>query len=151
MTEEKKSKIRKRIVTILVCMIGIFVAYLIYGIAAKNLNTTIFNILMILLLAANVVLCDIAEPYLTGEFTGISAYRKDAYKKFLLWDIAATAGILALVMTIAGGSMPLLAIVGLMLFSTGTKKKRTYQDVFLGKVTEEGVEAAKIAAEAEEE
>lgn len=150
MTEEKKNKIRKRIFAIQMCFVGLFAGYLIYGIVSKHLNTAVFNGLMILMLVMSILLCDIVQPYLTEEFENFTPYRKEAYGKFLLWDIGAMAGILALVMTIAGGSMPLVAIIGLMLFSTGTKKKRTYYDAFIGRITEESVEAAKLAAAEEE-
>ena len=79
-------------------------------------------------------------------------FRKDAYKKYLMWDVASMAGLLFFVLNFSQeGSMMLY--IGLVLYFIGSKQKRPYQSAYLGDVTKEDVEAAKAAVvdvEAEE-
>ena len=71
-------------------------------------------------------------------------FRKDAYKKYLMWDVASMAGLLFFVLNFSQeGSMMLY--IGLVLYFIGSKQKRPYQSAYLGDVTKEDVEAAKAA------
>ena len=150
MSEEKKSQIRKTISVIEVILAGIMIGYLIYGVATKNLNTTWNNIIAIAVVIACVVLNDFVEPYLTEVFVNIDEFRKEAYKKYLLWDIASMAGLLFFVLSFAEeGSM--MAYLGLALYFVGSKQKRPYQSAYIGDVTKDDVEAAKNAEEIIEE
>ena len=144
MTEEKKSQIRKTISVIEVVLAGIMIGYLVYGVAAKNLNTMLNNIIAIGVVAACVVLNDFVEPYLTEVFVNMDDFRKEAYKKYLFWDIASMAGILVFVLKFAEESS-FAAYLGLALYFVGSKQKRPYQSAYLGDVTKEDVEAAKEA------
>ena len=148
MTEEKKSKIRKTITGIQLALAAVLVVYLIYGIAAKNSNPLIFNSLAIFVVTAYVVLNDFVEPYLTEAFKVMDEFRKEAYKKYLLWDIASMAGLLFFVLNFSQeGSMMLY--IGLVLYFIGSKQKGPYRAAYLGDVTKEDVEAAKAAADEE--
>ena len=144
MTEEKKSQIRKIITMVELILAAILVAYLVYGIATKNSNEMIFNALAIFVVVTYVVLNDLVEPYLTEVFVNMDDFRKDAYKKYLMWDVASMAGLLFFVLNFSQeGSMMLY--IGLVLYFIGSKQKRPYQSAYLGDVTKEDVEAAKAA------
>ena len=144
MTEEKKSQIRKTITMVELILAAILVVYLVYGIATKNSNELIFNALAIFVVVAYVVLNDLVEPYLTEVFLNMDDFRKDAYKKYLMWDVASMAGLLFFVLNFSQeGSMMLY--IGLVLYFIGSKQKRPYQSAYLGDVTKEDVEAAKVA------
>ena len=144
MTEEKKSQIRKTITMVELILAAILVVYLVYGIATKNSNELIFNALAIFVVVAYVVLNDLVEPYLTEVFLNMDDFRKDAYKKYLMWDVASMAGLLFFVLNFSQeGSMMLY--IGLVLYFIGSKQKRPYQSAYLGDVTKEDVEAAKAA------
>lgn len=145
MTEEKKSQIRKTISVIEVVLAGIMIGYLIYGVATKNLNTTWNNIIAVGVVVACVVLNDFVEPYLTEVFVNMDDFRKEAYKKYLLWDIASMAGLLFFVLNFAQEGS-LMVYLGLALYFVGSKQKRPYQGAYLGDVTKEDVDAAKEAA-----
>ena len=152
MTEEKKSQIRKSIAAIEIGLAAALVLYVIYGIVTKSSNAVIFNALAVFVVAAYVVLNDFAEPYLTEVFVNMDEFRKGAYKKYLLWDVASMAGLLFFVLNFAEeGNM--MTYIGLGLYFVGSKQKRPYQSAYLGNVTKEDVEAAKAAVgiEAEEE
>ena len=144
MTEEKKSQIRKTITIVELILAAILVVYLVYGIATKNSNEMIFNALAIFVVVTYVVLNDLVEPYLTEVFVNMDDFRKDAYKKYLMWDVASMAGLLFFVLNFSQeGSMMLY--IGLVLYFIGSKQKRPYQSAYLGDVTKEDVEAAKAA------
>ncbi len=144
MTEEKKSQIRKTITVVELILAAILVVYLVYGIATKNSNELIFNALAIFVVVAYVILNDLVEPYLTEVFVNMDDFRKDAYKKYLMWDVASMAGLLFFVLNFSQeGSMMLY--IGLVLYFIGSKQKRPYQSAYLGDVTKEDVEAAKAA------
>ena len=144
MTEEKKSQIRKTITMVELILAAILVVYLVYGIATKNSNEMIFNALAIFVVVTYVVLNDLVEPYLTEVFLNMDDFRKDAYKKYLMWDVASMAGLLFFVLNFSQeGSMMLY--IGLVLYFIGSKQKRPYQSAYLGDVTKEDVEAAKAA------
>ena len=144
MTEEKKSQIRKTITMVELILAAILVVYLVYGIATKNSNEMIFNALAIFVVVAYVILNDLVEPYLTEVFVNMDDFRKDAYKKYLMWDVASMAGLLFFVLNFSQeGSMMLY--IGLVLYFIGSKQKRPYQSAYLGDVTKEDVEAAKAA------
>ena len=144
MTEEKKSQIRKIITMVELILAAILVVYLVYGIATKNSNELIFNALALFVVVAYVVLNDLVEPYLTEVFLNMDDFRKDAYKKYLMWDVASMAGLLFFVLNFSQeGSMMLY--IGLVLYFIGSKQKRPYQSAYLGDVTKEDVEAAKAA------
>ena len=144
MTEEKKSQIRKTITIVELILAAILVVYLVYGIATKNSNELIFNVLAIFFVVAYVILNDLVEPYLTEVFVNMDDFRKDAYKKYLMWDVASMAGLLFFVLNFSQeGSMMLY--IGLVLYFIGSKQKRPYQSAYLGDVTKEDVEAAKAA------
>lgn len=144
MTEEKKSQIRKTITMVELILAAILVVYLVYGIATKNSNELIFNALAIFVVVAYVILNDLVEPYLTEVFVNMDDFRKDAYKKYLMWDVASMAGLLFFVLNFSQeGSMMLY--IGLVLYFIGSKQKRPYQSAYLGDVTKEDVETAKAA------
>ena len=144
MTEEQKSQIRKTITIVEMILAAILVVYLVYGIATKNSNELIFNALAIFVVVAYVILNDLVEPYLTEVFVNMDDFRKDAYKKYLMWDVASMAGLLFFVLNFSQeGSMMLY--IGLVLYFIGSKQKRPYQSAYLGDVTKEDVEAAKAA------
>ena len=144
MTEEKKSQIRKTITIVELILAAILVVYLVYGIATKNSNELIFNVLAIFVVVAYVILNDLVEPYLTEVFVNMDDFRKAAYKKYLMWDVASMAGLLFFVLNFSQeGSMMLY--IGLVLYFIGSKQKRPYQSAYLGDVTKEDVEAAKAA------
>ena len=144
MTEEKKSQIRKTITIVELILAAILVVYLVYGIVTKNSNELIFNVLAIFVVVAYVILNDLVEPYLTEVFVNMDDFRKDAYKKYLMWDVASMAGLLFFVLNFSQeGSMMLY--IGLVLYFIGSKQKRPYQSAYLGDVTKEDVEAAKAA------
>ncbi|MBQ8856700.1 MAG: hypothetical protein IJ024_01000 [Lachnospiraceae bacterium] len=144
MTEEKKSQIRKTISVIEVVLAAVMVGYLIYGIATKNLNTTLNNIIAIVVVVTCVVLNDLVEPYLTEVFVNMDDFRREAYGKYVLWDVASMAGLLVFVLNFAAESS-MTAYIGLALYFIGSKQKRSYQGAYLGDVTKEDVEAAKAA------
>ena len=148
MTEEKKSQIRKRISVIEVALAAARVLYVAYGIITKNSNPVIFNGLAIFVVVAYLILNDILEPYLTEVFVNMDDFKKEAYKKYLLWDVASMVGLLFFVLNFAEeGNM--MIYIGLALYFVGSKQKRTYHGANLGDVTKEDVEAAKAAADAE--
>ena len=106
MTEQKKSQIRKTVSVIEVVLAAVMIGYLVYGIATKNLNTTISNVLAIAVVVTCVVLNDFVEPYLTEVFVNMDDFKKEAYKKYVLWDVASMAGLLFFVLNFAQeGSM----------------------------------------------
>ena len=149
MSEEKKSQIRKRVTAVEIALAAALVIYVIYGIVTKSSNNTIFNALAIFVVVAYVVLNDLVEPYLTEVFVNMNDFRKDAYKKYLMWDVASMAGLLFFVLNFSQDGS-LMLYIGLVLYFVGSKQKRPYMSAYLGDVTEEDVEAAK-AAVAEEE
>ena len=149
MSEEKKSQIRKRVTAVEIALAAALVIYVIYGIVTKSSNNTIFNALSIFIVAAYVVLNDFVEPYLTEVFVNMNDFRKDSYKKYLMWDVASMAGLLLFVLNFSqDGSMMLY--IGLAMYFVGSKQKRPYMSAYLGDVTEEDVEAAKAAVSDEE-
>ena len=144
MTEEKKSQIRKTITMVELILAAILVVYLVYGIATKNSNELIFNVLAIFVVVAYVILNDLVEPYLTEVFVNMDDFRKDAYKKYLMWDVASMAGLLFFVLNFSQ-EVSMMLYIGLVLYFIGSKQKRPYQSAYLGDVTKEDVEAAKAA------
>lgn len=149
MSEEKKSQIRKKVTAVEIALAAVLVIYVIYGIVTKSSNNTIFNALAIFIVAAYVVLNDFVEPYLTEVFVNMNDFRKDSYKKYLMWDVASMAGLLLFVLNFSqDGSMMLY--IGLAMYFVGSKQKRPYMSAYLGDVTEEDVEAAKAAVSEEE-
>ena len=149
MSEEKKSQIRKRVTAVEIALAAALVIYVIYGIVTKSSNNMIFNALAIFVVVAYVVLNDFVEPYLTEVFANMNDFRKDSYKKYLMWDVASMAGLLFFVLNFSQDGS-LMLYIGLVLYFVGSKQKRPYMSAYLGDVTEEDVEAAK-AAVAEEE
>lgn len=149
MSEEKKSQIRKRVTAVEIALAAALVIYVIYGIVTKSSNNMVFNALAIFVVAAYVVLNDFVEPYLTEVFANMNDFRKDSYKKYLMWDVASMAGLLFFVLNFSQDGS-LMLYIGLVLYFVGSKQKRPYMSAYLGDVTEEDVEAAK-AAVAEEE
>lgn len=147
MTEEKKSRIRKYITFAEIFMAMLLVGYLVYGLVTKNSNQLIFNILAVALVLTCVILNDIAEPYLTECFAAMDEFRREAYKKYVLWDVASMAGLLFFVLNFTENSTVFI-YGGLLLYFVGSKQKHPYRSVFLGDVTKEDVEAAKQAADA---
>ncbi len=146
MTKEKKAQIRKTITIIEVVLLAVMVGYLVYGLITKNNNPTIFNILAVTVVVGYLVLNDIVEPYLTEVFKDMDSFRKDAYKKYVLWDVVSMAGLVYFVLNFTQeGNM--LIYAGVLAYFLGSKKKRTYQGAYLGTVTKDDVEAAKVAAE----
>ena len=146
MTEEKKSQIRRRITAVEIALAAVLVIYLIYGIAAKNTNTVVFYGLAVFVVVTYVVLNDFIEPYLTEVFVDMDEFRKDAYKKYTMWDIASMAGLLFFVLNFSEeGNM--LIYAGLVLYFIGSKQKNVYRSAYLGDVTKEDVEAAKTAVD----
>ena len=144
MTEEKKSQIRKRITAIEIALAAVLLIYLVYGIATKSSNQMIFSVLAIVVVVSYVVLNDIVEPYLTEVFVNMDTFRKDAYTKYVLWDVASMAGLLFFVLNFSEvGNM--MIYIGLVLYFIGSKQKRTYQGAYQGDVTKADVEAAKAA------
>ena len=149
MSEEKKSQIRKRVTAVEIALAAALVIYVIYGIVTKSSNNMVFNALAIFVVVAYVVLNDFVEPYLTEVFANMNDFRKDSYKKYLMWDVASMAGLLFFVLNFSQDGS-LMLYIGLVLYFVGSKQKRPYMSAYLGDVTEEDVEAAK-AAVAEEE
>lgn len=145
MTEEKKSQIRKKITAVEIVFAALLFIYLIYGIVTKNTNMTLFNGLAIFVVVAYVVLNDFVEPYLTEVFLNMDEFRKEAYKKYMLWDVASMAGLLFFVLNFTEeGNM--MIYIGLVLYFIGSKQKNVYRSAYQGDVTKEDVEAAKAAA-----
>jgi len=144
MTEEKKAQIRKRVTAAEIALAAVLVLYVVYGIVTKSSNIVIFNALAIFVVVTYVVLNDLVEPYLTEVFVNMDDFRKDAYKKYLMWDVASMAGLLFFVLNFSQeGNM--MIYVGLALYFVGSKQKRPYHGAYLGRVTKEDVEAAKAA------
>ena len=144
MTPEKKAQIRKRITIIEIALMAVLLAYLGYGIATKTTDQPMFNALAIFVIAAYLILNDFVEPYLTKMIAEMDSFRKEAYKKYVLWDIASMGGVLLFVLNFSkvGSAM---TYVGLGLYFIGNKQKNAYRPAYLGKVTKEDVEAAKKA------
>ena len=146
MTEEKKAGIRKKILIAQLGIAAILIGYLVYGLVTKNTNPLVFNILAVVLVGAFVILNDLVEPYLTEVFEGMDEFRKNAYRNYVLWDVASMAGLLFFVTQFTETSN-MMIYLGLVVYFIGSKKKRTYQSAAMGKLTKEDVEAAKAAAE----
>lgn len=145
MTEEKKSQIKKRITFLEILLAAVLLLYLVYGIVTKNSNQLLFNVLAAVVIVGYVALNDFAEPYFTEVFVNMNEFAREAYKKYLLWDIVSMAGLLLFVLTFTeDGSV--MVYLGLVVYFIGTKQKRPYQSAYLGDVTEEDVEAAKLSA-----
>lgn len=142
MTEEKKGQIRKGIAAVEIALAAILLIYLVYGIATKNSNQLIFNILATVLVVVSLVLNDIVEPYLTKEFQEMDSFRREAYKKYVLWDAASWAGLLIFVLTF-GSEDSTFMIVGVGAYVIATRQKREYRAAYMGEVTKADVEAAK--------
>ena len=148
MTEEKKAQIRKKITIAEFALMAVMIGYLVYGLATKNSNPTVFSIIAIAVVIGYLILSDVVEPYLTEVFKDMNDFRKDAYKKYVLWDVVSMAGLVYFVLNFTDdGNM--LIYAGLLAYLMGSKKKRTYQGAYKGDVTQEDVEAAKAAADAE--
>lgn len=144
MTEEKKTQIRKRITAIEIALAVALVLYVVYGIVTKSSNPVIFNALAILVVVSYVALNDFVEPYFTEVFKDMDEFRKEAYKKYLMWDVASMAGLLFFVLNFSQeGNMG--TYIGIALYFIGSKQKRPYQSAYLGRVTKADVEAAKAA------
>ena len=144
MTKEKKAQIKKGITIAETVLLGILVAYLAYGIITKTTNQSLFTVIAIGVIAGYLILNDFVEPYLTKTFEEMDSFRKEAYKKYVLWDVASMAGVLLFVLNFSNvGST--MTYVGLALYFIGGKQKNAYRPAYLGKVTKEDVEAAKRA------
>jgi magnesium-transporting ATPase (P-type) len=126
MSEIKKKQIRKGIAAVEIALAAVLVIYLIYGVVTKNSNQLIFNILATILVAAAVVLNDIVEPYLTKVFEEMDEFRKEAYKKYVLWDAASWAGLLIFVFTF-GSEDSSFMIISVVLYVIATRQKREYK------------------------
>jgi hypothetical protein len=144
MSETKKKQIRKGIAAVEIALAAVLVIYLIYGVVTKNSNQLIFNILATILVAAAVVLNDIVEPYLTKVFEEMDEFRKEAYKKYVLWDAASWAGLLIFVFTF-GSEDSSFMIISVVLYVIATRQKREYKAVAFGEITKKDVEFAKAA------
>ena len=145
MSETKKKQIRNRITAVEAVLATVLLGYLVYGIVTKNSNQLIFNILAVILVVSSVVLNDIVEPHLTKVLEGMDELRKEAYKKYVLWDAASWAGLLLFLFTFGSDDSSFM-IVSVLIYVVATKQKRAYKDVAFGEVTKADVEAAKAAA-----
>lgn len=145
MTEEKKGQIKRGIAAVEIVLAAILLIYLIYGIATKNSNQMIFNILATILVVVALILNDIVEPYLTKTFEEMDEFRKEAYKKYALWDAASWAGLLIFVLTF-GSEDSTFMIVGVGIYVIANRQKREHRAAYMGEVTKADVEAAKAAA-----
>lgn len=149
MTEEKKEKIRNVTAVVMVGCALIMFGYLIYGIVTKNLDTKILNGLAFFLIGITIVLGDIAEPYLTGVFAEMDAYRSKAYGTYMLWEVLSMAGLLCFVLNFGKEEMGMFPVLAIGVYFIGSKKKRSFEAVYRGKISKKDVEAAKTAAEEE--
>ena len=145
MTEEKKAKVKKIILAIEILFAVILTGYIVLGIVTKETNQTVFNILAVGFVVSFFLLNDVAEPYFTKVFENMDDFRKEAYKKYLFWDLSAMAGLLLFVFNVTNTESSTMFIAGAFLYFIGSKNKRNYQDAYLGRVTKEDVEAAKAA------
>ncbi len=142
MTEQKKAKIQKSIIGIEIALALLLLVYLIYGAVTQSANQTIFNGLSIALVVVAVVLNDFVEPYLLKRFDEMDDFAKEAYKKYVLWDVAGWVGLLIFLLTFMGSDSTFM-LLGAGLYFIGTRQKRQYRGAFMGTVTKEDVEAAK--------
>lgn len=149
MTEEKKGQIKKRIIVVEAVLATVLLIYLAYGIVTKNSNQMVFNVLATILVMTAVVLNDIVEPYLTKMFEEMDDFRKEAYKKYALWDAASWAGLLLFVFTFGADDSTFL-IIGVGLYVIASRQKREYRDAYLGNITKADVDAAKAVVDAVE-
>lgn len=144
MTEEKKSAIRKRIALAELLLAAVLLGYLVYGLVTKNSDQTVFRVMAVILVAVCVVLNDLVEPYLTEVFVNMDSFRKNAYRNYVLCDVASMAGILVFALTFSEeGSM--IPFIGLLIYFVGNKQKQNCRGAYLGEVTKDDVEAAKAA------
>ena len=144
MTETKKKQIRNRITAVEAVLAMVLLGYLVYGIVTKNSNQLIFNILAVILVVSSVVLNDVVEPHLTKVFERMDELRKEAYKKYVLWDAASWAGLLLFLFTFGSDDSSFM-IVSVLIYVVATRQKREYKEVAFGEVTKADVEAAKTA------
>ena len=144
MTETKKKQIRKGIAAVEIALAVILVIYLVYGIVTKNSNQMIFYVLATVLVVVAVVLNDIVEPYLIKVFEEMDEFRKESYKKYVLWDVASWAGLLIFVFTF-GSEESSFMLISVVLYVIASRQKRDYKAAAFGEVTREDVDFAKAA------
>lgn len=142
MTEEKKKSIRKKIMVTEIVSAVLLSAYLVYEAAIKNSGQLPFRIFAVLLIGGYVFFNDFLEPYLTKMFEEMNEFRKEAYKKYVLWELLSMGGLLAFALTFTAETS-MGTYLGAAAYILGLKQKRTYLGAYRGEVTEADVEAAK--------
>ncbi|MDO4343629.1 MAG: hypothetical protein Q4C50_02380 [Eubacteriales bacterium] len=129
------------------------VAVMIYGTFKKTITNSQSNGLIGVSLFLYWFLADVAEPFLMKRLDGISAERKSAYLKYILFDFIGLAGIayFLLGMGNAGNS----SLIGAVIYVVTVRLKRDNQDIFYGikKAQEEetGAEEADVEPESSPE
>lgn len=149
MTEEKKSKIRKTIQGIEIGLAVILLLYVLIGNAIGNVNAKLFYIVAVGLVLLMLLFNDVVEPQMTHVFENMDSYRKTAFLKYVLWDVASWAGLLYFALKF-GEEGNVLVYAGIILYAVACRQKRLYEPVYRGLVTKEDVEAAKSETAEEE-
>ena len=133
---EKEYRKRGRIVVAiaLLQLIGA-VALMAFGAIKGFLTGTQGNFLIAGSLVLYWVLNDIVEPKVAHRFDNITQAQKDAYPKYILWDLVGYAGIAYFLLGM--GSSQNGSLIGAIIYAVSMKPKRESQDIFWGRTVPE--------------
>lgn len=133
---EKKYKKQGTIVTViaLVQLVGAL-AIMIAGVMNKSITNLQSNILMGAALLLYWILMDLVEPRVAHRFDDITEAQKQAYPKYVLFDLLGFAGIAYFLMGM--GSNQNGSIIGAVIYAVSLKPKQENQKIFMGKIVPE--------------
>lgn len=133
MSAEERAAIKKKITFIVIIMLAAVVAYMIYGAVSGNMSITAFRIILAIWLLIYIVLMDIIEPKLLKEFENITEEQKSGYIKYLLSDIAGTAGLAFFIFSL-GETNNQTGLFGAVVYIIALRFKRENRKIFYGEV-----------------
>lgn len=130
--EQKKRKTGRIILGVALAQLVLAVALMVWGVATKHLTTRQSNILVAVSLLIYWLLTDILEPVLAHRFDGITPEQKNAYYKFMGFDLVGLGGICYFLFSM-GGTTGSNGILGAAIYALTVKIKRDNQDIFYGR------------------
>ena len=132
---EEKKRVQKDTIRIMLIITAVLAVDVIYMLVTKNLNMTLFQILLALFLVAYLVLSDVVEPLRLGMFQDISPEQKRGYVKMM---VANLVGAGALIYWISGMNTDRAndLLFPLLIYFFSAQMKRRFRTEFEGDTQE---------------
>lgn len=149
-SKEQQKKAQRLTMIVVIAMTVLILGYSAYGIATKNMNMTLFAVLLGSFVVVYMLMSDVVEPYLLGLFRELTPERRSGFQKMLLMDAIGAAALLYWIVGVGSDSGSDILIPFLIYFLTN-QMKRKYRAEFDGTATDEDMEDASGDEDAEED